>query len=68
MDKISIIVPVFNVEKYLSKCIESLVKQTYKNIEILLINDGSQDNSLNICKEWEKKDDRIKVFSQRNQG
>ena len=68
MDKISIIVPVFNVEKYLSKCIESLVKQTYKNIEILLINDGSQDNSLNICKEWEKKDGRIKVFSQRNQG
>lgn len=68
MDKISIIVPVFNVEKYLPKCIESLVKQTYKNIEILLINDGSQDNSLNICKEWEKKDGRIKVFSQRNQG
>ena len=46
---VSIIVPVYNVEKYLSKCIESLINQTYTNIEILLINDGSTDNSKKIC-------------------
>ena len=65
---ISIVVPVYNVEKYLKRCIESLINQTYKNIEIILINDGSKDNSLSICKEYEKKDERIKVIDKENEG
>ena len=56
---ISIIVPVYNVEKYLDKCIQSLINQTYKNIEIILIDDGSTDSSGKICDEWAKKDKRI---------
>ena len=55
MDKITIIMPVYNVEKYLREAIESLIKQTYKNLEILLIDDGSTDNSGKICGEYEKK-------------
>ena len=66
--KLSIIVPVYNSEKFLNKCINSLINQTIKNIEIILINDGSSDNSLNICNEFAKKDSRIKVFSQENSG
>ena len=56
---VSIIVPVFNVEEYLDNCISSIVCQTYKNIEILLIDDGSTDNSANICDQWKEKDKRI---------
>lgn len=66
--KVSIIVPIYNSEKYLSKCIDSIIKQKYKNIEILLIDDGSNDKSYEICKEYLKKDKRIKVFSQKNSG
>jgi len=66
--KISVIVPVYNVEKYLEKCLDSLVNQAYKNLEIILVNDGSKDNSLKICKKYEKKDDRIKVISKENEG
>lgn len=65
---ISVIIPVYNIEKYLSRCISSIVNQTYKNLEIILIDDGSTDKSLKICKDWEKKDDRIKVISQENRG
>lgn len=65
---ISVIVPVYNVEKYLKKCVLSLVNQTYPNVEILLINDGSKDNSLNICLELEKDYKTIKVFNQVNKG
>lgn len=65
---ISIIVPVYNVEKYLNKCIESLIKQTYDNIEILLIDDGSTDGSAIICDIWETKDRRIRVFHTMNRG
>lgn len=65
---ISVIVPVYNVEKYLNTCIESIVNQEYKNIEILLIDDGSTDNSGVICDEWASKDNRIKVFHQKNSG
>lgn len=65
---ISIIIPIYNVEKYLSKCIESLVGQTYKDIEIILINDGSPDHCLSICEQYSKKDNRIIVINQENKG
>lgn len=67
-EKISIIVPVYNAEKRLSQCIESLLGQDYTNIDIILINDGSVDQSLNICKEYANRDKRIRVISQSNQG
>lgn len=68
MIRFSVIVPVYNVEKYLSKCIESLLNQTYKNFEIILVNDGSPDNSPQICDEYSKKDNRIKVIHKENGG
>ena len=67
-EKISIVVPIYNVEKYLNKCIESIVNQTYSNLEILLIDDGSTDGSKEICDLWEKKDERIKVIHKENGG
>lgn len=66
--KISTIVPVYNCEKYLSQCIESLINQTYKKIEIIIIDDGSTDNSLNIIKQYAERDSRIKWFHQENKG
>ena len=66
--KISIIVPVYNVEKYIDKCLQSLTQQTHKNLEIMLIDDGSPDNSGKICDEWAKKDNRIKVIHKENGG
>ena len=66
--KISIIIPIYNTEKYLNKCIESLIEQTHSNIEILCINDGSVDNSLEILKEYARLDVRVKIFSQKNSG
>lgn len=66
--KISIIIPVYNVEKYLDQCIQSIVNQTYKNIEIILIDDGSTDNSAQICDDYARKDDRIKVVHKTNSG
>ena len=65
---VSIILPTYNVEKYLRKCLESVVSQTYKNIEIIIVIDGSTDNSLIIAKEFEKKDNRIVVIQQNNSG
>lgn len=65
---ISVIVPIYNSEKYLKRCIESIVKQKYDNIEIILINDGSTDNSLKIIEEFMKKDNRIVLINQENQG
>lgn len=67
-NKVSIVVPVYNVEKYLRKCIESIRNQTYQNIEIIVVNDGTKDGSLEIAKEQEKIDNRIKIISQENQG
>jgi len=67
-DLISIIVPVYNVEKFLSQCIESIINQTYHNLEIILINDGSTDDSGKICDEYAMKDKRIKVIHQENSG
>ena len=65
---ISVIVPVYKTEKYIGRCVESLVNQTYKNIEILLVDDGSPDNSPALCDEWAKKDRRIKTFHKKNNG
>jgi glycosyltransferase involved in cell wall biosynthesis len=65
---VSIIVPVYNVEKYLGKCIDSIVNQTYKNIEVILINDGSTDNSGKICDQFAENDPRIRVLHQSNSG
>ena len=67
-DLISVIVPVYNVKNYLEKCLDSIINQTYKNLEIILINDGSTDESLDICYMYEKKDKRIKVYNQENHG
>ena len=67
-DLISIIVPVYNTEKYLEKCICSIISQTYKNIEIIIVNDGSTDNSKRICEKYEKKDNRIKLINKENGG
>lgn len=65
---ISIIIPVYNVELYLDKCLQSVVNQTYRNIEIILIDDGASDNSGIICDRWQKKDSRIKVIHKTNGG
>jgi len=65
---ISVIVPVYNVDKYLEGCINSILSQTYSHFELLLINDGSFDYSYKICKTYEQKDKRIKVFVQENKG
>lgn len=67
-DLISIIVPVYNVEKYLRKCIDSIINQTYKNLEIILVDDGSPDNCGTICDEYAQKDNRIKVIHKENGG
>lgn len=66
--KISVIVPVYNVEKYLSRCIESILSQTFTDFELLLIDDGSTDNSSNICDMYALKDNRIRVFHKKNGG
>lgn len=67
-DKISIIIPVYNVEKYLEDCIKSVQGQTYRNIEILLVDDGSNDHSGSMCDAYAEQDGRIKVIHQQNQG
>ncbi len=65
---VSVIVPVYNVEKYLEECVNSLTSQTYSNLEILLIDDGSTDGSGNICDSLAKEDARIRVFHLQNGG
>lgn len=66
--KISIIVPIYNVEKYIEKALNSIVNQSYKNLEIILINDESQDKSIEICKKYIEEDKRIKIINQKNKG
>lgn len=66
--KISIVVPIYNVEKYLKKCVDSLISQTYKDIEIILVDDGSPDNCKKICDEYKIQDERIKVIHKKNGG
>lgn len=65
---ISIIVPVYNTEQYLVECLNSIVMQTYKKLEIILVDDGSKDHSLEICNQWQKKDERISVIHKKNGG
>lgn len=65
---ISVVIPVYNVEQFLAPCLDSIIGQTYPNLEILLINDGSTDNSLSICQEYARRDSRIKLVTQANQG
>ncbi|MDI6839397.1 MAG: glycosyltransferase family 2 protein [bacterium] len=67
-DLVSVIVPVYNSEKYFRRCIESIINQSYKNIEIILINDGSTDNSDEICDAYALSDNRIRVIHTKNNG
>ena len=66
--KISVIIPVYNVEKYLSECLDSVINQTLKDIEIICVNDGSTDNSLSILREYSNKDSRIQIIDKENEG
>lgn len=68
MPEVSIIVPVYNVEKYLPKCLDSLINQTFKDIEIICVNDGSPDNSLQILNDYAKKDVRVRIIEKENGG
>ena len=64
--KISVIVPVYNVEQYLCRCVDSILAQTFPDFELLLIDDGSKDRSGEICDEYAQKDDRVRVFHKEN--
>ena len=67
-DLVSIIVPVYNVEKYLERCLDSIINQTYSSIEIILIDDGSTDSSGDICESYARLDSRITVIHKKNAG
>ena len=68
MPLVSVVIPMYNAEKFIDKCIIHLVHQTYKNLEIIIVDDGSTDNSVDVCKKWKKQDKRIKIVSQENAG
>ena len=69
MEKLlSVIIPIYNVEPYLDRCMESIVNQTYKNLEIIMVDDGSPDNCPELCDQWQRKDVRIKVIHKKNGG
>lgn len=65
---VTVVVPIYNVEKYLERCLKSVTEQTYKNLEIILVDDGATDSCPEICEEWAKKDNRIKVVHKENAG
>ena len=65
---VTVVLPIYNVEKYLNRCVKSVVNQTYQNLEIILVDDGSPDSCPEICDEWAKKDSRIKVVHKKNAG
>ena len=67
LPKISILIPMYNVKKYVGKCLKSIVNQTYKNLEIIVVDDGSTDNSAQVVKEFMLKDDRIKLYTKQNE-
>lgn len=64
----SVIVPIYKVEKYLSQCIESILNQSYKDFELILVDDGSPDGCSSICDEYKKRDNRVKVVHKKNGG
>ena len=66
--KVSVIIPVYNAEKYIAQCLQSVIDQTLQEIEIIIVNDGSIDNSLQIVKDFQNKDKRIKIIDQENRG
>lgn len=68
MPTVSVIVPVYNVEEFIDECVKSILMQDFKDFELLLIDDGSQDKSLDVCKKWGKCDKRIKVYTKENEG
>ena len=68
MSLISVIIPIYNVEKYLDRCVDSIINQTYKNLEIILVDDGSPDGSPQICDDYAKKDHRVQVIHKKNGG
>lgn len=68
IELVSIVVPMFNAQKYIKECIESIINQAYKDIQVIIVDDGSTDNSLKICKELKKKDNRIHIIEQDNSG
>lgn len=68
MPIVSLIIPIYNVEKYLRKCLDSVINQSFSDIEIICVDDGSTDNSLNIIKEYAQQDNRLKIITQKNQG
>lgn len=67
-EKVSIVVPIYNAQNTLERCIQSLVEQTYSEIEIILVDDGSKDNSLSICEKWQGKNEKIIVIHKENAG
>ena len=67
MVKVSVIVPVYNVEKFINRCVDSILSQTFKDFELILINDGSKDKSLEIIEKY-RVDKRVRIFTQKNQG
>ena len=68
MPQVSVIVPVYNTEKYLAQCVDSILAQTLRDIEVILVDDGSTDNSPAICDSYKSRDERIKVIHQQNKG
>ena len=67
-EKVSVIVPVYNVEQYLARCLDTVLAQTYENLEVICVNDGSTDNSLNILEHYARFDSRIKIVNKENGG
>ena len=68
MCKVYVIVPVYNAERFIGRCVKSIISQTFQDYELLLVDDGSHDSSLRICQEFADKDTRIKVFHKENGG
>ena len=66
--KVSVIVPIYNSQKYLDKCIKSILNQTYEKLELILVNDGSKDNSLSICNKYKSKDNIVIAIDKKNEG
>ncbi|ECY9753868.1 glycosyltransferase, partial [Campylobacter coli] len=66
--KVGIVIPIYNVEKYLDECLQSVIDQTYTNLSIVLVNDGSNDNSLSIAKKYALQDERIIIIDKKNGG